>query len=247
MLVKSQAKYIQSLGQKKSRDAEKRFVAEGPKIVEELLSSSLKNIEHIYALASWIELHPELSVPHSEISDIELEKISQLQTTNEVIAVLHQYEPKLINPRGKITLALDTIQDPGNLGTIIRIADWFGVEQIICSPECADIYNPKVVQATMGSIARVTVQYAELNSWLAEWKSVPSYAASLEGTDIHKMGAIAEGILIIGNESRGISGEVLEQAQIKITIPKVGKAESLNAAVATGIILAQICNKLHSE
>ena len=134
-------------------------------------------------------------------------------------------------------MVLDSLQDPGNLGTIIRIADWFGVEQIICSHDTADVYNSKVVQATMGSIARVKVFYTDLSTWLAERNDVSIYAAMLEGQDVTSMKKISEGIIIFGNESKGISPELLELVNVKLTIPKKGKAESLNVAVAVGVVL----------
>ncbi|MBL7745420.1 MAG: RNA methyltransferase, partial [Chitinophagaceae bacterium] len=142
--------------------------------------------------------------------------------------------------KGKISLVLDTLQDPGNLGTIIRIADWFGIEQIICSPDCADVYNPKVVQSTMGSIARVKVFYTDLAEWLPVQKDIRIYAAALEGKDITNMNPLKEGLIIIGNESKGIEEEILALANERITIPKKGKAESLNAGVAAGIILSHL-------
>ena len=146
------------------------------------------------------------------------------------------------NIKGKITLALDTIQDPGNFGTIIRTADWFGVEHIICSAGCADMYNPKVVQSTMGSLARVNIFYTDLTNWLQENSTVKKYAADLEGKNIGTINNIKEAIIIIGNEGKGISNDVMKLVDEKITIPKIGDAESLNAAVATGIILSHLKN-----
>lgn len=135
---------------------------------------------------------------------------------------------------------LDTIQDPGNLGTIIRCADWFGVNQIICSQDCVDVFNPKVVQSTMGSICRVQVIYEDLLSFIRANSKVPIYAATLNGYDISSQPAIQTGIILIGNESKGIGAELISMANHHITIPKRGKAESLNAAVATGIILSHL-------
>jgi TrmH family RNA methyltransferase len=137
-------------------------------------------------------------------------------------------------------LVLDTIQDPGNMGTIIRLADWFGIKNIFCSVECADVYSPKVVQSSMGSISRVRVQYTDILSWLVANNDVRIYAAVLEGKDITKMEKISEGIIIIGNESKGINTEMVKLANVHVTIPGKGKAESLNAAVATGIILSHL-------
>jgi TrmH family RNA methyltransferase len=239
---KLKAKYIQSLGQKKHRDEEGLFVAEGPKLVAELLGTSRENIQELYAVKEWIKENSHwMKIPVTEVSGSELEKISQLKTPNQVLAVLKKFETgESITVKGKISLVLDTIQDPGNMGTIIRIADWFGVEQIICSEECADIYNPKVVQATMGSIARVKVFYTELEEWLQNQKEISIYAALLEGKDVSKIGVLKEGLIMIGNESKGISDRLLNLVTEKITIPQKGKAESLNAAVATGIILSHV-------
>ena len=135
---------------------------------------------------------------------------------------------------------MDTIQDPGNLGTIIRIADWFGVKAIICSDNCTDMYNPKVVQSTMGSLGRVEVLYTNIAVWLKKNADINIYAAALEGKNISELKCLTEGIIVIGNESKGISEEVMQLCTQKITIPKTGEAESLNAAVATGIILSHI-------
>lgn len=242
MLVKSQVKYIQSLGQKKSRDESGAFIAEGPKIVSELLQEIPGQVQQVVGLKEWLTDHAKLlhGIETVEVSPAELEKISQLQTPNQVLAVLKKFElVTAINPKGKLVVALDTIQDPGNLGTIIRIADWFGIEQIVCDRDSADCYNPKVVQATMGSIARVKLLYTDLAGWLAEQKTT-IYAAALEGENITTMQKPAEGIIVIGNESKGISPDILKLVTKKITIPQKGKAESLNAAVATGIILSHL-------
>ena len=166
MLGKSQAKYIQSLGQKKVRDEEGVFIAEGPKIVAELLASANAKIQQLYALPAWIKTnHQDCNgVELVEADEKDLEKISQLTTPNQVLAIIKKFDiPDHIQTKEAVSLVLDTIQDPGNLGTIIRIADWFGLEQIICSNDCADMYNPKVVQSTMGSIARVNVFYTDLS------------------------------------------------------------------------------------
>ena len=243
MLVKQKVKYIQTLGQKKFRQQEGFFIAEGPKLVRELLEADAASVKEVYAVKEWIDDNKKFlyKTVVTEITEIELEKISQLTTPNKVVAIVYQYGVnETIIVKGRITLALDNVQDPGNLGTIIRIADWFGVEQIVCSIDSADMYNPKVVQSTMGSIARVKVYYVELYEWLAAQKEVSIYAAALEGEDVTTMKKIKEGIIIFGNESKGISPQILNLASTKITIPRKGKAESLNAAVATGIILSHI-------
>jgi RNA methyltransferase, TrmH family len=244
MLVKSQLKYIQSLGQKKSRDESGLFIAEGPKIVRELLQDVPGQLTQVYALQEWVQENASLS-PQTDIIEVthsELERISQLTTPNKVLALVKKFEPATTIPlKGKITLVLDAIQDPGNLGTIIRIADWFGVQQVICSPDCADLYNPKVVQSTMSSIARVKVAYTDLGAWFSGMPGIRVYAAMLEGENVTTMKKLPEGLLLIGNESKGISKEIMQWVNVKITIPQKGRAESLNAAVATGIILSHIC------
>jgi TrmH family RNA methyltransferase len=242
MLGKSKIKYIQSLGQKKVRDEEGLFIAEGPKLIAEFLTAGNVNIKQVYALKEWIDEHENAvkGIDVSEISEAELGKISQLATPNQVVAVVQKFAVPVTGAKNRITLVLDTLQDPGNLGTIIRIADWFGISHIVCSPGSADLYNPKVVQSTMGSLTRVNVLYTDLLTWLEKQQGVPVYAASLDGQDVSSMKKITEGILLIGNESKGISDELLNRADKKITITGKGRAESLNAAVATGIILSHI-------
>jgi RNA methyltransferase, TrmH family len=243
MISKNQVKYIQSLGQKKSRDVENKFVAEGPKLVNELLEAKNCRVVQVFGLKEWVEQNPNAGKQAEviEITEDELKKISQLATPNQVLAVAEKLkwddDPVI---KGNITLALDTIQDPGNIGTIIRIADWFGIKNIFCSTDCADIYNSKVVQSTMGSITRVRVEYVDLRSLLKESNEVRTYAAVLNGRDISKMEKLNEGIIIVGNESKGISEEIMKLVNVEITIPGKGKAESLNAAVATGIILSHL-------
>jgi TrmH family RNA methyltransferase len=243
MITKNQVKYIQSLGQKKSRDIENRFIAEGPKLVNELLTAENCRIVQLFALKEWIDENANASdrTDIIEVSVAELEKISQLTTPNQVLAVIEKIkwrnDPEI---KENISLVLDTIQDPGNMGTIIRLADWFGIKNIFCSVDCADVYNPKVVQSSMGSISRIRVEYTDILSWLVANNDVPIYAAVLDGMDITKMEKISEGIIIIGNESKGINTEMVKLANQQITIPGKGKAESLNAAVATGIILSHL-------
>ena len=243
MITKNQVKYIQSLGQKKSRDEENCFVAEGPKLVNELLAAGNCKLLQLYALKEWIEsnVSSKQQAAVIEVTIDELEKISHLTTPNQVIAIVKKIEWQgEAEVRGAISLVLDTIQDPGNMGTIIRLADWFGVKNIFCSIDSADVYNPKVVQSSMGSISRVRVEYVDILSFLKKYEEIRIYAAVLDGRDITKMEKINEGIIVIGNESKGITEEVLKFANVKITIPRKGKAESLNAGVATGIILSHL-------
>jgi TrmH family RNA methyltransferase len=246
MFNKTHTKYIQSLHHKKFRDENSVFIAEGPKLVAELLDSREFACLQLFALPEWLSSNEKMLKQYSgleifTVKDFELEKISLLTASNNVLAVFKkkvQAVPVDIN--GKITLVLDTIQDPGNLGTIIRTADWFGIENIICSPACADMYNPKVVQSTMGSLARVNIFYTELEEWLHKNKKIKKYASALDGKNINQLKNIKEAIIIIGNEGKGISDAVMHAVDEKITIPKTGDAESLNAAVATGIILSQL-------
>jgi TrmH family RNA methyltransferase len=243
MLGKSQAKYIQSLGQKKVRDEAGLFIAEGPKIVSEILTMAKDEVVQLFALEEWITQNVKAcaGIDTIPVSEIELGKISQMTTPNKVLATVRKpgHEPTL-SAKGTVSLVLDTIQDPGNLGTIIRIADWFNIRQVICSRECADVYSPKVVQSTMGSIMRVQTQYTDLVQWLDQQHEVNIYAASLRGEDITTMKKISEGVIVIGNESKGIGDEIMKAVDVKITIPGKGGAESLNAAVATGIILSHL-------
>ena len=238
MLSKKEVKDIQSLAHKKFRDETGLFVAEGPKIVSELIELAPGQVACIYATEGWLQQQNGLQVPVQPISPIELQKISGLQTPNEVVAVLRQWtvpQP----PPASFSLYLDTLQDPGNFGTIIRIADWFGIGSIICSAGCADLYNPKVVQSTMASIARVPVFYEGEEGWLQAQEG-PVYAATLSGRPLYEEGKTEKGVLIIGNESRGIRPHLIERATRQVTIPRRGGAESLNAAVATGIILSHL-------
>ena len=246
MLSKTHTKYIQSLQHKKLRDETGLFIAEGPKVVMDLLNSRKFVCKELLATNDWIqEQGKKLSllkdIVVTAVEDFELQKISSLSTAHAVVAVFKKREPvHTIEAASKITLVLDTIQDPGNLGTIIRIADWFGIEHVVCSVGCADMYNAKVVQSTMGSLGRVNVIYTDLVEWLHENNAVKIYSASLEGKDVKAFGKLKEGILIIGNEANGVSDEVMELVNEKINIRRIGEAESLNAAVATGIIISHL-------
>jgi RNA methyltransferase, TrmH family len=244
MLSKPKVKDIQTLGQKKFRQQEKRFIAEGPKLVAELLQAVPNSFTELFALPEWILANKNHTgnIPVHEIDETDLEKISQLTTPNTVLAILKQFEyaPKPAK-KGKLTLVLDDIRDPGNLGTIIRTADWFGIGEVVCSMDCAELYNPKVVQSTMGSIARVHTAYTSLETWLKENAGIGSFAAMLDGKPVGTIGKIKEGILVIGNEAQGVSPEIASLVQTKVTIPGAGGAESLNAAVAAGIILSHLC------
>lgn len=238
MLSRSESKYIQTLSHKKQRDIERLFIAEGPKLAEELLTANAA-IKKIYATEAWAN-NNATTINTTIVSDEELQKISNLQTANEVLLLVEMPEPNsLLKFENTITIALDGIQDPGNFGTIIRIADWFGVEQIICSHDCVELYNSKVIQSTMGSFLRVNIVYCDLEQSLTNAK-VPVLGALLSGSDIAKMDKLKEGIIVIGNESKGIRKNILPLINNKISIHKKGGAESLNAAVAAGIIVSHL-------
>lgn len=240
MLNKKEIKDIQSLGLKKHRDETGLFVAEGPKIVSELAQLIPKQVQMMYAVEDWMKENDGLvdTSKITEVSAVELQRISGLQTPNKAVAVLKQL-PSTEPTAASFCLYLDTIQDPGNFGTIIRIADWFGIKNVVCSAGCADVYNPKVVQSTMASIARVNVFYDENNEWLSK-QNVSVYAATLGGKSLYNFDKTDKGILLIGNESKGLRKDLIDAATEQITIPRRGEAESLNAAVATGIILSHL-------
>ena len=243
MISKAIIKDIQNLARRDHRDAQKLFLAEGVKWMEELLKQAPGQIQRIYATADWIQANKaSLSgIPHEEVDEILLGRLSQLQTPQQVLAVVRQFELAKPSISAGIHLVLDTIQDPGNMGTLIRTADWFGVKQIVCSLDCVDVYNPKVVQATMGSLVRMPVTYVSLPEWLSEQKGIRKWAAVLSGNDYRS--AIGNGILMMGNESKGLSAELVAMATDAVTIPRIGGAESLNVAVATGVLLAQLSNR----
>ena len=245
MLSKTYTKYIQSLHHKKVRDTEHVFIAEGSKVVMELLKSAIFSCEKVLGLQDWLQenensIRKYYAGPLQVIDNFDLQKISSLSSPTQVLGVFKKLKKITVTAKGKISLVLDTIQDPGNLGTIIRIADWFGIPSVICSDNCTDMYNPKVVQSTMGSLGRVQIMYTNLAEWLQKNDTVHIYAATLNGKNVNELKGLKEGIIVIGNESKGISDEVMHLCTEKITIPKKGEAESLNAAVAAGIILSHI-------
>lgn len=241
MLTKSKIKFLLSLQQKKYRQLNNRFVVDGDKTVRELFNSPLK-VETLYAEPWWLwknkHVYPD-SIEIIEVNEKELKQISTLEAPTGVIAVAHiptDDKPKL--ERGKITLALDDINDPGNFGTIIRIAEWFGVETIFCNEHCVDAYNPKVVSAAKGSLFRTKLFYGSLKQ-LFEKSKAPVFGTVLNGNNIYTANLPHEGIILIGNEANGVSTELLPYLKLKLSIPGSGNAESLNAGVATGIILSE--------
>jgi RNA methyltransferase, TrmH family len=245
MLSNTKIKYIQSLYQKKKRGEEMLFIAEGVKIVNELLKQQLLQVNEVFATKEWMNDNQPLpsQIPVTEVTTTELTRISALTTPNQVLAVIRQPEPMELPslPLPGITVALDGIQDPGNLGTIIRTCDWFGVSLIVCSEDCADVFNPKVIQATMGSFLRVQILYTPLDTFFATQNGASVYAAVLNGKPIDvTQPKPVNGILLIGNESRGIGAALEPFCTHRVSIQKKGGAESLNAAVACGVLLAQI-------
>lgn len=237
MLSKTQVKYIQSLYHKKFRDELGRYVVEGPKMVTEALLHATADIEQIYALDSWVAEQPLKGIPITEITTSEMARITALQSPSPALAVLRKPQWERPSAVSGITIVLDTIQDPGNLGTIIRTAEWFGVQQVVCSEGTADCFNPKVIQSTMGSIFRVPVFYEDIMEWVRNHQDIPLLAASLEGKPLDPSMRSKDMALVIGNESAGIRPDLQALATHKCLIPRHGQAESLNAAVATGIML----------
>jgi len=245
MLSKATIKDIQSLQHKKFRDQTHSFSAEGPKLVRELLQTKVFECVAIYALAEWIEQErqsfPEHTGKMNVVSANELSKIASYTTPNKVVAVFKKANPIVdFDPKNNITLVLDDIQDPGNLGTIIRTADWFGVRNIVCSLHTADAYNSKVVQSTMASLARVNIVYTDHLNWVKQNSNIRIMATLLKGKSLHQYGVVKEAILLIGNEANGLCDELQQLAHDKITIPGYGQTESLNAAIATAIVLYEL-------
>ncbi|WP_417889341.1 TrmH family RNA methyltransferase [Xanthomarina gelatinilytica] len=235
MLSKSQIKTITSLKQKKYRLQQGLFVAEGVKTINELLASQF-SLQQLYTTNSFkIDANLE-----TVVSENELKKISFLKTPNTALAIFKIPEPKAINTN-QLLVALDNVRDPGNLGTIIRLCDWFGIRDLVCNIETVDCYNPKVVQATMGSISRVNVSYLNLTDFL-KTTHMPIFGAFMEGDNIYKSQLPNKGILVLGNEANGISREIEQVITTKISIPRFGQlqsTESLNVATAAAILLSE--------
>jgi len=246
MLTKAQIRYIRSLKLQKGREESKVFIAEGKKLAEEWLLSDWK-IEMIIGVNDWVSANEYLLKKHPEaelttVEDHELAQVSLQQTPNQVLLVCRQPEVSEAIIEEKWYLALDDIQDPGNMGTIIRIADWFGINDIFCSPDCVEIYNPKVVQSAMGGHLRVNMHSVALDSILLN-AGIPKLAAVLDGESLFSANLPGHGIIVIGNESKGISSEIVKLCDYRISIPRLGGAESLNAGVSAGIICAVLTKK----
>ncbi len=239
IFIKADIKFIKSLSERSFRDANKLFVVEGNKSVLDILASELK-VRRIFCLSSWVnKQNPStlIDIELSIVSQKELEQLTSLKSTREVIAVCEmpvlRFNPKQLKG---LSLAVDTLQDPGNLGTLIRLADWYGIETILCSANTVDCYNTKTIQATMGSIGKVKVFYGDLRDWL-QASGLPVIAAVMNGTPARKFTFPSDCILVIGNEGQGISEELEGIMHQSITIERRGTAESLNAAVAATILI----------
>jgi RNA methyltransferase, TrmH family len=245
MLSKNSIKYINSLKVKKYRNEEHLFIAEGERLIEELLNSTLQ-LKTIYYTSEWTLRNKNLNFEVVEITYDEMRKISGLDSSSPVLALVKIPDNELTQNlvSDKLILALDDIQDPGNMGTIIRLADWFGIDYIICSKGTVEVFSPKVVQASMGAISRVKVVYCELPMVLKEYsKTLPIYGTFMEGNNIYNENLASKGIVVMGNEGNGISDEVARLVSNKIHIPSFannrGNIESLNVAMATAIVCSE--------
>lgn len=243
-ISKSRIKYIHSLELKKKRKEEKVFIAEGPKMIDDL--AGFFSCSFLAGTKEWLEKNPDY--PADEINEVtyeELCKISLLKHPQQVLGIFRQPEYAMNQdiPRDNLCLALDDIQDPGNLGTIVRLADWFGIEHIFCSLNTADIYNPKTVQATMGAIARVKVHYLSLPEFIQSLQDCPIYGTFLNGNNIYGESLEKSGIIVMGNEGNGVSPEIEKLVNKRLYIPNYPSerdtSESLNVAIATAITCAE--------
>ena len=236
-ISKNQLKLIQSLSQKKYRSKHQLFMAEGVKVVNELLHSSFELVQ-LFATADFI--CADFQDKKTLISEADLKKVSQLKTPNEVLGLFRIPTPQPISNTG-LTVVLDAINDPGNLGTIIRLCDWFGISQLVCSEDTVDCYNPKVVQASMGSLPRIAIHYTNVTTYLQQ-SNLPIFMADMDGENVYKKILPQEAILILGNEANGVSDAIKQLANQIISIPRFGEiqqTESLNVATATAILLSE--------
>lgn len=241
-LSKQQVQYINRLKQKKFRKEYQQFIAEGNKVVSELLSSDL-SIKKILVTKHWLQKYNNYQFNAIDVlicTNEEFKKISRQVQPEGIMAICQIPESKSVDlETNEWIIALDQINDPGNLGTIIRIADWWGISTLLCDTKTVDAYNPKVVQSTMGSIGRLSIIYCDLASTLNSYSGI-LYSADLEGASIYELEHVKPGIILIGNESHGIDQDMLTEQTKRITIPRLGEAESLNAAVACGIIVSHL-------
>lgn len=244
MLSKNKIKFIKSLSIKKYRDESGCFLAEGNKLVTDILPYF--ECELLLAQTSWLAAQGDIKANELLlVSEEELKKASLLQNPQQVLGVFKKptYALRKEEIKDKLSLVLDGIQDPGNLGTIIRLADWFGIEHIICSPDTADVYNPKVVQATMGAIARVQIHYTGLIEFIGKMKEIPVYGTLLDGDNLYAQTLSKNGLIVMGNEGNGITEDMERLISHKLYIPNYPlerkTSESLNVAIATAIICAE--------
>jgi len=236
MLTKSQIKLITSLDQKKFRNQHQLFVVEGKKGIVEFLNSTFE-LHHLFATESTFKVNDE---KFTLITETELKKISKLKTPNTALALFKIPNTKPVD-ESKLILALDDVRDPGNLGTIIRLCDWFGIKDLVCSNATVDCYNSKVVQATMGSLTRVNVSYLDLDVFLKAHKN-DIFGAFMDGENVYKQTLPDNGVIVLGNEANGISATIEKLVNTKISIPRFGTlqaTESLNVATATAILLSE--------
>ena len=244
-MTKAEIQFVRSLSDKRVRDAERLFIAEGDKLIGEILQSGWR-VRNLYALEGHFDGRAE------RVSEKEMERISQLKTASTSLAVVEQpcHMAAKSAPATALSLALDGVQNPGNLGTIIRLADWFGVEDIYCSEDTADCFNPKVVQATMGAILRVRVHYLPLADFLRRTREsgVEVYGTMLDGQNIYDVELAPTGVIVMGNEGRGVSRECAAAFSQRLLIPAYSVAgqgsESLNVAMATGIVCAEFRRRM---
>lgn len=236
-ISKNQLKLITSLSQKKYRQKHDLFIAEGVKVLNELLNSTIE-IETLFCTDDFEATISEEKVVR--ISETELKKVSTLKSPNKALGIFKIPKEKAVQNSG-LTIALDAINDPGNLGTIIRLCDWFGITQLVCSKDTVDCYNQKVVQASMGSLTRVSIHYTDLENYITK-SNLDTFIADMDGENVYKTKLPKEGILIMGNEANGVSKEIKSLLQYKISIPRFGETqetESLNVATATAILLSE--------
>ena len=248
MLSKNTVKFIKSLHQKKYRVESGKFFVEGEKSVLEVLQSSF-TLDLLLVTQEFATKHAKvLAGVQAEVGYVtanQLEQVGQYQSNDAALAVVQMKPNQAFTPvKGELILALDEVRDPGNLGTIIRIADWYGIKKLIFSSHTAEFYNPKVIQSSMGSFTRVQFYYGDLVQAFQAWK-LPVYGAFLEGESIHQLTNPAPGVLLLGNESQGISKEVEKWVSSKVTIPSFGNAESLNVAIATAIFCDNFKRLVH--
>lgn len=250
MLSKNRLKYFKSLQQKKYRQEEQLFIVEGEKSLIELVKMPQWKVVFWGFTASFVEKNEALLNSYRLVYEVitldELQQLSSLENQKAGIAIVKTPPNEALTPLpATYTIALDNIQDPGNLGTILRLADWYGFPQVICSKTCVEVYNPKAIIASMGSFLRVRTFYTDLPAYLAQNAQMPILGALMEGQNLHQMTLPTEGILVLGNEGHGISEEVLDLINAPVTIPKFGGAESLNVAMATAVFLDRLAQATH--